>query len=628
VLPPFFLFLFLLLPFASFAQEHEPIPPDTLTVRQYAEFLQCTAATDPYGLYNEKMGDNPSSAYIVRNGAPGSYTYQAIPERAEDPVPYVSRLSAKRYCNWLQNGLPRGEQDETTTEEGAYTLDGTMEQDPAKEETANYFLPASTNNQIDPTLASNLKTYVIVTHFGDSFQCSSNTQNENQDAWTIAEVLGIIVGIAAIGSAILHSEEGPLYREGEYHDPRAAFTALYPRVAVLVPPSSPLPSYETAPVLSTVSHSASSSNDPATTLEQESLKMEPFSFPFEVRTSPLPNSPSPSQPSKRVTFHLPECLDSPNVQSLAKQALIPLSEKSSEIPPEKTTDLKAKREKFSKTIINFIDRQIKTFEWIDTSRKKFFQIIKVHFDFFNQQTTNLTDEDIAKIKAITPSLFQNPTSPCWKTQKERREFFECLDGMDEEITVGEKIIIDIESAKKIQKSVKDLISKKTVLFEVSEAIDIWQEEITMLQDRAKELHQNFSLPQFKTLAETTFDHLLDFQNYIDFRIASGAPIYEQTHSLTHDGLAALKDDQQTIEQWLPTNLEEKFSLLNKAINTLQLLLNHNLNEALRFLNFKEQQDQKRRNQAATESRDNSFSTERHTGLRTISLSSYRFRTYS
>jgi formylglycine-generating enzyme required for sulfatase activity len=39
-------------------------------------------------------------------------------------VNYVSWYDALRFCNWLHNGRPTGEQDSATTEGGAYTLTG------------------------------------------------------------------------------------------------------------------------------------------------------------------------------------------------------------------------------------------------------------------------------------------------------------------------------------------------------------------------------------------------------------------------------------------------------------------------------------------------------------------------
>ena len=74
MLKTLFCFLLLLSPLVSFAAEQETLPPGTLTIQEYTEFLQATAATDSYSLYNEKMGDDPLSPCIIRKGEPGSYT--------------------------------------------------------------------------------------------------------------------------------------------------------------------------------------------------------------------------------------------------------------------------------------------------------------------------------------------------------------------------------------------------------------------------------------------------------------------------------------------------------------------------------------------------------------------------
>jgi formylglycine-generating enzyme required for sulfatase activity len=42
------------------------------------------------------------------------------------PVVYVSWFDAARYVNWLANGSPTGAQDKTTTEDGAYALNGAV----------------------------------------------------------------------------------------------------------------------------------------------------------------------------------------------------------------------------------------------------------------------------------------------------------------------------------------------------------------------------------------------------------------------------------------------------------------------------------------------------------------------
>lgn len=89
-----------------------------VTNAQYTAFLNAVAASDPNGLYNQSM----SSASITRIGSAGSYTYATISGRENNPVNYVSFWDACRFTNWLHNGQPTGAQDNSTTENGAYTL--------------------------------------------------------------------------------------------------------------------------------------------------------------------------------------------------------------------------------------------------------------------------------------------------------------------------------------------------------------------------------------------------------------------------------------------------------------------------------------------------------------------------
>jgi len=99
-----------------------------VTAGQYTEFLNAVAKTDTYGLYNPFMDYDayPSSlgCNIKRSGTPGSYTYSVAPDWANRPVNFVSWGDAARFANWLHNGQPTGAQDLTTTEDGAYYLNG------------------------------------------------------------------------------------------------------------------------------------------------------------------------------------------------------------------------------------------------------------------------------------------------------------------------------------------------------------------------------------------------------------------------------------------------------------------------------------------------------------------------
>ncbi len=95
-----------------------------VTAGQYTKFLNAVAATDTYGLYDTKMWSNDHGCKIERTGSSGSYSYSVASDRANRPVNYVSWRDAVRFANWLHNGQPTGAQDQTTTEDGSYFLDG------------------------------------------------------------------------------------------------------------------------------------------------------------------------------------------------------------------------------------------------------------------------------------------------------------------------------------------------------------------------------------------------------------------------------------------------------------------------------------------------------------------------
>lgn len=84
-----------------------------VTNSQYTAFLNATAATDTYSLYNTNM----SGVYggILRSGSSGSYTYSTIAGKENNPVNYVSFWDAARFTNWVTNG---------NTETGVYLLNG------------------------------------------------------------------------------------------------------------------------------------------------------------------------------------------------------------------------------------------------------------------------------------------------------------------------------------------------------------------------------------------------------------------------------------------------------------------------------------------------------------------------
>jgi formylglycine-generating enzyme required for sulfatase activity len=96
-----------------------------VTVGQYATFLNAVAAVDNYGLYNPPMATDLNSAGIAQSGVSPNFTYSVIGS-PNHPVTYVSWGDAVRFANWVNNGQPTGAEDASTTEDGAYTLNGAI----------------------------------------------------------------------------------------------------------------------------------------------------------------------------------------------------------------------------------------------------------------------------------------------------------------------------------------------------------------------------------------------------------------------------------------------------------------------------------------------------------------------
>ena len=105
-----------------------------VTIGQYTEFLNAVAQTDTYQLYSTQMADNPIISGISRSGTSGAYSYSVLAasgsapyggvSAANRPITYVSWWDAARFANWVANGQPTGAQTSTTTENGAYNVNG------------------------------------------------------------------------------------------------------------------------------------------------------------------------------------------------------------------------------------------------------------------------------------------------------------------------------------------------------------------------------------------------------------------------------------------------------------------------------------------------------------------------
>lgn len=100
-----------------------------VTISQYSRFLNAVAKTDAYGLFDPNMTSGKNAAGIARTGTAGSYTYAPIDnagDSANRPIAFVSWFDSARFANWLANGMPEGAQSATTTENGAYALNGAI----------------------------------------------------------------------------------------------------------------------------------------------------------------------------------------------------------------------------------------------------------------------------------------------------------------------------------------------------------------------------------------------------------------------------------------------------------------------------------------------------------------------
>jgi hypothetical protein len=97
-----------------------------VTNQEYCFFLNSVAKkSDPCRLYNVAMGSALIGG-ILRTGNAGAYAYTVKSGMGNFPVVYVSWFDAARYVNWLSNGSPTGLQNKTTTEDGAYALNGAV----------------------------------------------------------------------------------------------------------------------------------------------------------------------------------------------------------------------------------------------------------------------------------------------------------------------------------------------------------------------------------------------------------------------------------------------------------------------------------------------------------------------
>ncbi|MBX9577497.1 MAG: formylglycine-generating enzyme family protein [Chthoniobacterales bacterium] len=118
-----------------------------ITAEQFKIFLNSVASnSDPYGLYSPWIQNDPINGSINCTPIAGHFYYSVKPGRKNFPINHVSWFDAARFCNWIQNGCREGNEDDSTTETGAYTLHGlrpSVDNPPVPvNENAQYYIPS------------------------------------------------------------------------------------------------------------------------------------------------------------------------------------------------------------------------------------------------------------------------------------------------------------------------------------------------------------------------------------------------------------------------------------------------------------------------------------------------------
>jgi sulfatase modifying factor 1 len=124
------------------------IGKNSVTIGQYAEFLNAVAKSDPRGLWSASMETDDRISGIARDGVDGSYVYSVMEPKgtnpvgaqsaANRPITYVSWFDAARFANWMSNGKPTatGTAALALIDNGAYDLKtGTSGNSPLKNPT-------------------------------------------------------------------------------------------------------------------------------------------------------------------------------------------------------------------------------------------------------------------------------------------------------------------------------------------------------------------------------------------------------------------------------------------------------------------------------------------------------------
>ena len=167
-----------------------------IEVSDYGAFLNAVATVDPQYLYDEKMNvQEATCSLMIRSGTSGSYGYEVNEENKFSPRNYISWSDALRYCNWVEQGRPLGEEGVTSMEEERLPSQGP-----------------------DPFLKSNKITFArrdVIARSKPSFlgyKVSSGNDDVSSSLWKDTVAIGSV--LSAIAAPVGELEE----RRGEYEE--------------------------------------------------------------------------------------------------------------------------------------------------------------------------------------------------------------------------------------------------------------------------------------------------------------------------------------------------------------------------------------------------------------------------
>ncbi len=119
--------------FGSVSYEYD-IAKFPISIGQYCDYLNAVASMeDRYKVYDSLMGDNSNVAGIAKTTLEDGkgFSYSVLENQGKSslrPITYISWFRAARFSNWMANGQPStGVQDDSSTENGAYSLGGAVD---------------------------------------------------------------------------------------------------------------------------------------------------------------------------------------------------------------------------------------------------------------------------------------------------------------------------------------------------------------------------------------------------------------------------------------------------------------------------------------------------------------------